>query len=458
MKRHETEFDAIVVGSGPGGASVARDLSVQGKKVLILEWGDNDPVKGTVAQLLQRATLPGKSMYVTGQMLSLVRAITTGGSSLIYCATAFDPPVEKLKSYGVDISAEAAEIRNDVPIGPLSDRLMAGGPRRFLESAQSLGYDAHRLNKFIYQDKCRADCQLCFYGCPHGAKWNARNFVAEALENGAKMINYAKVERVLIENRQAIGVEYRHNRETLRAYASRIVIAAGGIGSPMILRQSGIPNTGHNFFFDPLLYVYGRIPGLGSGKSVPMSAGIHFPDDGIVMTDFNMPHLLKILLDIEVLKVKQTFAYKDVLPIMIKIRDDLGGEITRSGWVRKNLTRQDKLRMAKGADHARRILANAGATGIYRGWLFASHPGGTVKIGEHLDTDLKTIYDNLYVCDCSVIPEEWGLPPTWTLLALGRRLARHLTRADKAFDSKPESPTVLMAEKRNLKESSAVTL
>lgn len=58
----------------------------------------------------------------------------------------------------------------------------------------------------------------------------------------------------------------------------------------------------------------------------------------------------------------------------------------------------------------------------------ASHPGGTVKIGELLDADLMTEYRNLYVCDASVIPEPWGRPPILTLIALGKRLAKHLTR------------------------------
>ena len=49
-----------------------------------------------------------------------------------------------------------------------------------------------------------------------------------------------------------------------------------------------------------------------------------------------------------------------------------------------------------------------------------------VKIGEIVDANLKTRIDNLYVCDCSVIPEAWGLPPTFTLVAFGKRLARHL--------------------------------
>ncbi|MGV7223994.1 MAG: GMC oxidoreductase [Nitrospinales bacterium] len=56
----------------------------------------------------------------------------------------------------------------------------------------------------------------------------------------------------------------------------------------------------------------------------------------------------------------------------------------------------------------------------------AAHPGGTVKVGEALDSNLQTEFDNLYVCDCSVIPEAWGLPPTLTILGLGKRLSRYL--------------------------------
>jgi choline dehydrogenase-like flavoprotein len=72
-----------------------------------------------------------------------------------------------------------------------------------------------------------------------------------------------------------------------------------------------------------------------------------------------------------------------------------------------------------------------GAKSVYNSGLLAAHPGGTVKIGEHLDTNLQTKIENLYVCDCSVIPREWGLPPTFTILALGKRLAKHLMAIDE---------------------------
>lgn len=423
-------FDAIIVGSGPGGATVARELSRNGKNVLILEWGDNDPVNGTFRQLVPRALIPGKGLFITSQFLQMIRGITTGGSSLLYCATAFDPPEDILTRHGVDISDEVSELKNDIPVSPLSDDLVSPAGKMFMQSALELGYDCRKINKFIYQQKCRPDCPLCSYGCPYGAKWNARHFVDEALENGAEMVNRAKVSRVVVENRKAIGVEYKQHRLKKHAFAETIVIAAGGIGSPLILRQSGIQHVGRDFFFDPLKLVYGTVPDVQGARGIPMSTGIHFEDDGIVMTDMNFPQLLKILFDLEVFGVVKAFSFKHVLPIMVKIRDDLGGYITNRGGIKKHVTKKDKKVLQKGTAHARKILKNAGASTIYESRLIAAHPGGTVKIGEAVDENLKTEFDNLYVCDCSVIPEAWGVPPTLTLVSLGKRLAGHLAGSD----------------------------
>ena len=431
------EYDAVIAGSGPGGATVAREMSQKGKNVLILEWGGNDPVKGTSVQAFPQVFTPGKSLLITGQFLGMVRGITTGGSSLFYCATAFDPPVAMLKAYGVDITEEVKEVRADLPINPLSDELMSPAGTRFMESALDLGYDARKLNKFIYQEKCKKDCDRCSYGCPEGAKWTARKFVEEAVASGARMINHAKVDKVLVENDKAVGLQYRHGGMHHKVYASRVIVAAGGIGSPQILRNTGIDGVGRDFFFDPLCFVYGTVKNGGSGKGIQMCAGIHFAEEGIVMTDFNMTRMLKALFDLEVFRFGQVFNYKNVVPIMIKVRDGLGGHITDAGWVWKPLKALDKHKLRTGKKHARRILKNMGATDIYNSWLLAAHPGGTVKIGEHLDPQLQTRIENLYVCDCSVIPEELGLPPTFTILSLGKRLAKHLMAMDDGYTAEP---------------------
>ncbi len=420
-------YDAIVVGSGPGGATVAKELAEKNKKVLILEWGDNWPIKGTNWQAVLMAGIPGRSLLFTSKMLAMIRGITTGGSSIFYYATAFDPPVEMLKSHGLDITQEVEEIRKELPVAPLKDELVGPMAKRIMQSARELGYDWNKLPKFIYQDKCKAECWRCDYGCPYGAKWNGRHYIEQAIENGSTLINRAKVEKVIVENKKAIGVEYKRWGKTYQAFAPKIILSAGGIGSPVILRKSGIYGAGYDFFYDPLISVMGTAGDVTGGKEIPMATGMHMEEDGYVMTDMTLPQSIYTLFTAEVFRLHKLFAHKKTLQIMIKVKDRLGGRLTYHGGVRKPLTKDEMNKFQSGSARARAILKNAGARDIFQTWYVAAHPGGTVKIGDIVDSDLKTGYENLFVCDCSVIPEAWGLPPSFTLIALGKRLAKHLT-------------------------------
>lgn len=420
-------YDTVIVGSGPGGATVARELTKQGKKVLILEWGSNAPIKGSMFQMALNAGMPGKSVLFTNKkMLAMVRGICTGGSSVFYCATAFDPPYAMMRSHGIELENETAELKKELPIAPAGAAIFGPGARRMMESALELGYDWKPLNKFIYQDKCKPDCWKCSYGCPEGAKWSARMFVEEAVAEGADLINGAKVTRVLFDGDTATGVEYKKNLGTHKVTADRVVISAGGVGSPAILRASGISQAGYDFFFDPLIMVFGTVKNLKGKGEIQMAAGAHMADEGYLMVDLDFPWPMYMVQSAPKLRLHKLLSRRDTLMLMIKIKDDLGGRITDCGGVRKDITKNDKAKLQKGYERAKGILRNAGAKGVFSGWTVAAHPGGTVKIGDVVDSNLKTEKENLYVCDCSVMPDAWGIPPTLTLLALGKRLANHL--------------------------------
>jgi len=421
------EFDAIIVGTGPGGGSVASELGKLGWKLLILEKGEGKPIEGTATQLISMALIPGKSLHFTEQLLGLIHGITVGGSSIIYYANAFEPPYEMFETYGIDLRPEVAEVKQELPIAPLSDDLLGPAAKRIMDSAQDLGYEWNKLSKIAYQDKCRLSCDKCVMGCPYGAKWTSRIYVEEACKNGSVLITGADVKRVLHENHVAKGIEFFHQGVRYQAFAKNIILAAGGIGSPLVLRQSDIQNVGSDFFFDPLIFAIGEVDDISGGKEFPMAAGTHFIDDGYMLTDLVLPHWLYWLFTSQVLRFDRLPAHKRSLPIMIKARDELGGHLTRRGGVRKRLNETERKRLMGGYEHAHKILVNAGARNIYKTWYLAVHPGGTVKINEVVDSNLETEIDNLFVCDCSVIPEAWGLPPSLTLLAFGKRLGKYLS-------------------------------
>ena len=96
--------------------------------------------------------------------------------------------------------------------------------------------------------------------------------------------------RVIIEDKTAVGVEFTKNGKTSKLFAPKIVISAGGIGTPVILRASGIKEAGYNFFFDPLIGVRGTVKDVEVPSSeIPMSAGVHMVDEGYMMTDMSHP-------------------------------------------------------------------------------------------------------------------------------------------------------------------------
>ncbi len=428
----KTAFDAIVVGTGPGGGSVARELSQRGWRVLILERGSGEPLRGSAVQFLRKAMVPGRSLHFTPDLLALAHGITVGGSSAFYYATAFEPPYGMFDAHGIDLRPEVAALRRELPIVPLDDGLLGPAARRLMESARELGYAWEKLPKMVHQDRCRTECDLCVVGCPHGAKWTSREFVDEACGREAVLMTGAHVRRVLHDGRVATGVEYTCDGSVHRATAGKVVLSAGGLGSPAILRASGFDGVGADFFFDPLLFTIGEVPGLEGGAEFPMAAGVHLVNEGYMMTDLVLPRWLHWFFTAQVGRVDRLAGHARMLPVMVKIRDELGGRLTERGGVRKRLGEVERERLLSGHRRAREILEHAGARRIYRSWYLAVHPGGTVKLGEVVDASLRTEVANLHVCDCSVIPEAWGLPPSLTLLALGRYLGRSLAGATAA--------------------------
>jgi choline dehydrogenase-like flavoprotein len=421
----QPSYDAIVAGSGPGGASVARELARRGLRVLILEQGSAAPVKGTLAQMAAIAAVPGKGAFFHSDASLLVSGITAGGSSTINFATAAPPPLPMFAAYGIDLGPALAELRAELPMAPLPDSLVGPMAARMMQAARSLKLEWRKLDKMIRASSCRTGCWRCVYGCPFGAKWTARDFVDEACSLGAQLAGGARVVRVIVEQGRAAGVEVQAGGRLHAVKAPLVVLSGGGVGSPRILHRSGLGPRRAPFFSDPVVAVMGAVDDIDGGAEVPMAAGLALPEEGISFADLTLPRPMYQAFAAQAGRFDRLFAHRRTLSVMVKIRDEFGGGVGPR-WVNKRLLDADRRKFRQGTALARDILAAAGARHIFNTLHFAAHPGGTVPIGARVDSDLRTATPGLYVCDASVIPQPWGLPPTLTLLCLGKRLGRHL--------------------------------
>lgn len=416
-----SRFDAIVVGTGPGGATVARELTAGGARVLMVERGAAAPPTGRARQALRELWWPGRSMFRSGSVLVL-RGVTLGGSSMYYFGTAWPPPYETLAAHGLDLHADAEALRRELNPAPLPRELM--GPRAvvLMDSARALGFDWRPIPKFVDQFALRRDGLGGFAA----ARWTARRFVEQAVAGGATLLTGTRADRVLVERGTVRGVELVRGRSRRVVRSDRVVLAAGGLGSPMILRASGITGAGRDYFYDPVVSVTGTLDGLDAGFEPPMLAAANLADDGYMLTDLCRPRWLHNTLAVAAGRPDQARGYRSQISIMVKAKDGLSGTMTRRGTPGKPLTSADLAKLRRGELDARAILRHAGARSIYRTGYVAVHPGGTAKVGDIVDPNLETEIPGLFVCDASVIPIPWGLPPTFTVMSLGRRLARHI--------------------------------
>jgi choline dehydrogenase-like flavoprotein len=441
FRKIKLSADVIVVGSGPGGATVARELTQKGKTVLILERGYDHRNKfyyGTYLGALRYSDR--MSLLFSEEGLNIISPIMVGGATSMYAGCAAAPPPWLKYKYGVDIDAEVKETIAELKITPLPADLRGMASTRIARAGQALGYDWFAQPKFMIPEKsnhqgkhfnCQANCML---GCRCHAKWNAAEWVDEAVAGGARIRKCARVHKVLTDDGRVFGVEGKIGGVKFTAGAETVVLAAGGIGSPRILQNSGMNAAGVGMTMDATTMIYGVTREKGIGKEPPMSWSWENPDAGYMLSTLTDPWLLYPLAAARkgIGPALRWFQWNRMLGIMIKVKDDISGGIYPDGKIRKPLTADDNERLNQAYEVCKRILVEAGAkkSSIFMRPMIGTHPSGTVRIGDVLDTNLKTEIDGLYVCDASVFPEALDRPTVLTIIGLAKRLAKVIIRQD----------------------------
>lgn len=395
--------NVIVVGSGAGGAAVARELAFYGINVTLLEKGRS--IRTENAHQCYDNLDVG---------VELLKATCLGGTTMVTAGNAVRTCQGELKSRGINLENEFWELERELNIGPLPDTHFGQGTLKIMDAASSLGLPMDKMPKFINPREC-VPCGKCSFGCPRNAKWSSVDYLEEAKNFGAKIIEDSPVNRIVATDGQIKGV-FSHKKKYM---ADMVILCAGAVETPRLLGTAGVV-AGKHLFVDTFVTIGGVLKDIEFNKEISMNA--LYKGDGFILA----PHYSSL---INSRIGKNSTGQKDILGMMVKIRDECSGCVG-DDTVIKNNTSHDVGLIAEGSSLAGAILTEAGADpGTFvstpaRG----AHPGGTAAIGDVVDTNLETEINGLFVCDASVLPSAPGAPPVLTILALAKRLSKYISK------------------------------
>jgi choline dehydrogenase-like flavoprotein len=423
---------AIVVGTGAGGATAARELVRRGMEVVVLEAGAKfKPFTRRVGwtEPLRRAGLLGGERNVprfipayrttrSSEELLLVRSEAVGGCTVVSCGNLVRAE-GGLREVGLDLTKEYEELESCIKVGTVPRERWRPLTLEMFKAAEEMGLKPAATPKAVDLDRC-VSCGLCEVGCSTGARWDSRRFLGEAVRAGCTVRTETKVNRIVLEGGRAVGVQVGTEGRVETVRGDAVVLAAGGIGTAQILRASGIAPS-DTLWADLVLTIGGEAPGARQLEEPPM---VWFSQrDGYIISPYLdvLSHWFH--------RPWRDVGLRDRAGVMVKLAEAANGRVLEDGSVEKPVDEADQERLQRAGDEVREMMEKAGVRAPYvDGLLHGGHLGGTVPLRkEDIDSMHPSILpEGLWVADLSLLPRSQGLPTMLTAAALALRVSRQI--------------------------------
>ncbi len=488
----ELEVDVVVVGTGAGGAPVAKALAARGHAVVMIEEGHYFTRADFVGRPLDRQSAlyfnHGFTVAVGNAVIPVPMGRTVGGSTTINSGTCYRTPESVLRRWqleqglhelvAVSVDRDIQKVEAMLVVEPARPERLGGVARVIARGSDALGYEHGPLSRNA--PGCDAQAVCCF-GCPTDAKRSTNvSYVPAALSHGAMVYCNARVSRVIVEGGRAVGVVARAtgvngSAKKLTVRARAVVLSCGTLHTPGLLLRQGLANSsgqlGRNLTIHPAGYSWAKFAESIRGfEEIPQGYAVEeFADQGIRFEGGFLPpsmaagafghvgHRWTSLVD----RFDELAVFGFMLAETSRGRVALGpgGRPQMTYWVND----QDIARIARAQAILARIFFAAGAERVYPGMqifdelssaedaerleregptqlrahhidLTAYHPLGTCRMGADPARSVigptQETHDvpGLFVCDGSAVPGPLGVNPQITIMALSERAAQFVER------------------------------
>jgi len=397
----DIQADVCVVGSGAGGAVVARELAEGGLSVVVLEEGAyftrGDFQGPPFERLLRLYRDAGLTAAAGRSIVPIPLGKAVGGTTVVNSGTCFRPPARVLREWGSrwgieGIDPESMEpivrrVEETLSVQPVPDNLLGGNARTFERGVRALGYHGAPIQRNIIG--CRG-CGVCAYGCPSDAKQAMHlSYLPKAEGAGARIYARCRVDRIAVEGDLVLAVEAEileqetdRLRGRLRVRPKLVVLAAGAIHTPLLLMANGLGGAsgqvGRNLSIHPAVSVSALFDEeVYSWRGTMQSYYVDdfAESDGLLFEVTSLlPGLALATLPGTGTAVKENLArYKHLASVGLFVSDTSWGRVLRlpggrgGPLVVYNLNRQDTARLVRGVAIAAEVFLEAGAKAVFTG-------------------------------------------------------------------------------------------
>ena len=267
--KDEGSYDYIIVGAGSAGCVLSRRLGEDPSlKILVLEAGGSD--KSLIVSMPTALTMPMNTRrfnwgletepepYLKNRVLNLPRGKGFGGSSSVngMCYVRGNPMDYELWN---ELGARGWNWANVLPYFMRAESVALGGAQRgcdgplavtrgaeknplyhaFVEAGRQAGYAlSNNMNELQHEGFGPMEMTV-----KDGRRCSAAvAYLRPAIKKGnLRVLGNAYTRRVVFEGHRATGVEFERGGQICYASAAReVILSAGSIMSPVILKHSGI--------------------------------------------------------------------------------------------------------------------------------------------------------------------------------------------------------------------------